>query len=105
MAEQRRELEEMHKKAETEHEKLRKELAVKAEQEATRILNEAREAAFQEKSEIMKSLEEEVGKNAVLIVSHILKKEMTEQRQKELLQEALEALKKKSYARIPSGSS
>lgn len=94
MAEERKEIEDIHKRALEGQEKLRKELLVKTEEEAQRIFKEAEQLAAEEKAQVLKSLEDEIKKTAVLLASKILEKEINEKTEKKFLEQALGELKR-----------
>ncbi len=94
MADQRKEIEDMHGKARAANEKLKAELRSQAEEESKRMITEAKTRAEEEKREIMISLESEVKKLAIALAGKILEKEIDGEKEKELMKEAIEALKK-----------
>lgn len=94
MAEQRLEIEEMHKKAKLAGDELRKELKTRAESESERVIEEARKTAAQEKAEILKSLEDEVKGLAVALASKVLERNIDEKTERKFMEEVLEELKK-----------
>lgn len=93
MTDQRKEIEEMHEKARKANGQLRKELRARAEEESKRIIGEARATAEEEKKEIMTSLEDEVKRLAVALATRVLEKEIDEEKEKELMKEAVDVLK------------
>ncbi len=94
MSLQRKDIDEMHEKAKAANEKLRAELRIQAEEESKRIVEEARQSAKEEKKEIMVELETEVKKMAIALAGKVLEKEIDEEKEKELMKEAVEALQK-----------
>lgn len=94
MSEQRKEIEEMHQKAMSQQEMLRKDLKAKAEEEVQKIISEAKDMAAAEKEQILSSLEAEVKQLAVSLASKVLEREIDEEKEKELLENALGVLKK-----------
>ena len=94
MTEQRMEIEEMHKKAKSAGDELRKELKAKAESESSRVIEEARKTANQEKAEILKSLEDEVKGLAITLASKVLERNIDEKTERKFMEEALGELKK-----------
>ncbi|HAZ16438.1 MAG: ATP synthase F0 subunit B [Candidatus Jacksonbacteria bacterium RIFCSPLOWO2_02_FULL_43_9] len=95
MAQQRKELEDMHAKSLEQQDKIRKELKARAEEEAHKIVEEARSIIAQEKQNMFVALESEVKQLAALLAEKILEKEVDEKVQKKLMEEALATLKKK----------
>lgn len=93
MIEQRKELEELHTKALKEQEKIKKEMRERTEKEAQKFMEEARTLALEEKAQILQSLEQEVKQTAVFLAGKILEKEIDEEKQKELLVQAIKILK------------
>jgi len=95
MSDQRKEIEEMHKRFLTQQTKLEKEMKEHAEQETQKIVAEAKKSAEEEKAHILKSLEQEIHKTAVALAAKILEREIDEQTQKKLIEQALRELQNK----------
>lgn len=95
MAQQRKELEDMHTKALAQQEKVKKELKMRAEEEAKKIVEEARSIIAQEKQNMFVVLESEIKHVAIALAEKILEKEIDEKAQKKMMEEALATLKDK----------
>lgn len=94
LAEERREIENMHERARETHERLKKEIKTAAEAEAKRMIDEARLAAEEEKTRMFKSLEADIKRLAVELAGKILEERLDEKKQKELLEKAFASVKK-----------
>lgn len=80
-------------KAEKQATEMREQTVGAARAEAERMLASSREMMENEKNQMMKDIREEVASLTVMATEKILRQEMNEKKQKEMMSEALKALK------------